>query len=636
MSIDLFAARATRAKTIALAAGEGVAARMESALASGTLEAVVDISVSEALIMGLLKQGVRKFIGVFGHGSTELGEVLRAYASEGLVEVFNVRSEIEASHAAAALRRTYGETAAVFTSIGPGALQAMSASLVGFSDGIGVWYLFGDETTHDEGYNMQQIPRREQGLFLRLISAMGPAYSLHTGWALPEALRRGTGAVNNPQGEKPYFLLLPMNVQAQIMKKFNLRELPRVPRRTASISLDETAYSQAVAMIAQARRIVVKVGNGAAGLADCVEFDEFLRRADAVYVHGPQAVGFLPGKHPRNMTVGGSKGSIAGNAAMKEADLAIVIGARAVCQWDSSGTAWKSAQAFISINTNFEDAYHYNDTLAFTGDAVEVIRRLVLALRAEGMDKGRQSTAWYRRCRGRRRKWDQFLASRIAVPAIDDPKFGGPALSQPAAIAATAAFCEEKGAVKYFDAGDVQANGFQIVEDEKPGDTFTETGASYMGFAASAILASAIADHPRYPVAFTGDGSFMMNPQILIDAVAFRLRGMVVIFDNRRMAAISSLQTAQYSADFRTDDHVAVDYAAMADAVKGVRGFRVGSTVESLKEVLEKAYAFEGLAVVHVPVYSGLDARGGLGTYGSWNVGNWCEAVQKEKHRQGH
>jgi hypothetical protein len=42
----------------------------------------------------------------------------------------------------------------------------------------------------------------------------------------------------------------------------------------------------------------------------------------------------------------------------------------------------------------------------------------------------------------------------------------------------------------------VQANGFQIVEDERTGDTFTEAGASYMGFAASALLGAALAEKP--------------------------------------------------------------------------------------------------------------------------------------------
>ena len=56
-------------------------------------------------------------------------------------------------------------------------------------------------------------------------------------------------------------------------------------------------------------------------------------------------------------------------------------------------------------------------------------------------------------------------------------------LTQPAAIKIVADFAKQIGAAKFFDAGDVQANGFQIVEDDRTGDTFTETGASYMGFA---------------------------------------------------------------------------------------------------------------------------------------------------------
>ena len=123
--------REQRAAAVADAGG------LEEAVRAGMFTAVEGMTVSEALILGLLRQGVRKYIGVFGHGSTELGEALRIYESAGLVEVYNVRSEIEASHAASALKHTYGETAAVFTSIGPGALQALSASLVGQSDGLG-------------------------------------------------------------------------------------------------------------------------------------------------------------------------------------------------------------------------------------------------------------------------------------------------------------------------------------------------------------------------------------------------------------------------------------------------------------------------------------------------------------------
>ncbi|GIT07729.1 MAG: hypothetical protein CM1200mP30_13590 [Pseudomonadota bacterium] len=69
-----------------------------------------------------------------------------------------------------------------------------------------------------------------------------------------------------------------------------------------------------------------------------------------------------------------------------------------------------------------------------------------------------------------------------------------------------------------------------------------------MGFAPSALAASALADQPQYGICFCGDGSFMMNPQILFDAVELGVKGMIVIFDNRRMSAITGLQEAQYGA----------------------------------------------------------------------------------------
>ena len=93
-----------------------------AAFAKNALPSHLDLTLSEALVLGLLKQNVRTYLTVLGHGSTEVGEVLRIYQEAGLLRVYGVRSEIEASHAATALRWVTGEKAAVVTSIGPGAL----------------------------------------------------------------------------------------------------------------------------------------------------------------------------------------------------------------------------------------------------------------------------------------------------------------------------------------------------------------------------------------------------------------------------------------------------------------------------------------------------------------------------------
>ena len=148
------------------------------------------------------------------------------------------------------------------------------------------------------------------------------------------------------------------------------------------------------------------------------------------------------------------------------------------------------------------------------------------------------------------------------------------------------------------------------------------------GYAASALLAAAIADHPAYAIAFSGDGSFMMNPQILVDAVEHGLRATLVIFDNRRMGAISRLQFDQYGAEFRTSDSVAVDYVRMASAFPGVLALSGGDTAASLRSALVTAFAHQSLSVIHVPVYGGMEPVGGLGAYGDWNVGSWVEEME--------
>jgi 3D-(3,5/4)-trihydroxycyclohexane-1,2-dione acylhydrolase (decyclizing) len=181
----------------------------------------------------------------------------------------------------------------------------------------------------------------------------------------------------------------------------------------------------------------------------------------------------------------------------------------------------------------------------------------------------------------------------------------------------------------------VQANGFQIVEDDNPSQTFTEAGASYMGFAVSALLATGVATKPFYALALSGDGSLTMNPQILIDGVEHGARGCILLLDNGRMGAITGLQEAQYGAGFATWNNMPVDYLAWGRSVPGVLALDGGRSPDELQTALENAWKHPGLALVHVPVYYGPDPLGGMGVYGRWNVGNWCEDVQALRHQIG-
>jgi 3D-(3,5/4)-trihydroxycyclohexane-1,2-dione acylhydrolase (decyclizing) len=616
--------RAIRARARAVASAGGVS----QALSSGGLAARVDVTLSEGVVLGLLKQGVRKFFAVLGHGNTDIGEILRIYSEEKALRFLQCRNEIAMAHAATALAWVYRETPALLSSIGPGALQAYAGSLAAASNGIGVYHLYGDETTHGEGYNMQQVIGPRQGEFGRLTDILGRSFVLHTPEALRDALRRGTQTVHRPHFAGPFYLCLPINTQPKTINALNLESLPARLSTPVTAPARDADYREAADRILASARIAIKAGGGTRSAADAVR--GLAERIGAAVILSPNSTGVLPDAHPLNMHVGGSKGSISGNYAMEHAELLIVIGSRAVCQSDCSGTGYPQVRHVININGDLADATHYNHTSALTGDISAVISRLIgtLGNGVRSEENARQAAAWRAECAAQKARWDALRTERTSTPPIFDPVWGTEVLTQPAAVAAVARFAREAGALKVFDAGDVQATGFQVIEDETPFETVTESGASYMGFAASSLLAAAAADQPRYMIAFSGDGSFIMNPQILVDAAVHKLRGMVVVFDNRRMGAISSLQNAQFGNEFGTGDDVAIDFVAMANAIAGVKGFFGGRTVDELRDALRRAYAHDGLSVVHLPVYWGEAAAGGMGSYGRWNVGPWVKNLE--------
>jgi 3D-(3,5/4)-trihydroxycyclohexane-1,2-dione acylhydrolase (decyclizing) len=608
------------------------AGSLQKAISSGIIPRLIECSLSEGLVLGLLKQGVNKYLAIFGHGSTDIGEVLRVYHEAGLIQTFNFRNEIAMAHAATTLSWQYGEIPALVTSIGPGAMQALAGSLASTSNGIGLYHIYGDETTHGEGYNMQQIPKTEQELFGRITALFGESYVLHTPQALRDALRRGGVRVNHPWKAGPFYLMLPINTQPELIRPLNLDGLPEHPDFPLTSVSDKEQLEKAADLIRKSSKMIMKTGGGSCAFAERVQ--KLAEICGIPVVLSPGSTGVLPDGHPLNMHVGGSKGSISGNFAMANAELLVVIGSRAVCQSDCSGIGYEKVTDVINLNGDLSDVSHYNRTIMLPGDIGATLDDLLQILEQAPIARNDEKLQWLDKCAASKKEWSDFKQERFNAAAIMDQAWGRPVLTQPAAIKVVADFAKKINAVKYFDAGDVQANGFQIVEDDSPFETFTESGASYMGFAPSALAASALADHPQYGICFSGDGSFMMNPQILIDSVELGVKGMIVIFDNRRMGAITGLQEAQYRAGFKTSDSVEVDYVSMGEAVNGVKAFYGGESTSELKAALEYAYAHQGLSVIHVPVYYGTDPLGGMGAYGSWNVGNWCEPVQEKYHSQ--
>ena len=53
-----------RARTIAKAGS------LQNTLSTGIIPQLIECTLSEGLVLGMLKQGVKKYLAIFGHGST--------------------------------------------------------------------------------------------------------------------------------------------------------------------------------------------------------------------------------------------------------------------------------------------------------------------------------------------------------------------------------------------------------------------------------------------------------------------------------------------------------------------------------------------------------------------------------------
>ena len=579
------------------------------------------MSVVEALAAFLVENGIRYAFGIGGHGNTPLLEAFMPYHKKNKLRVVDVQHEAVAAHAATALKWMHGIDSVVFTSIGPGWFNTLIGQSTAMSDGYGYLVLAGDKTTAYEGPNMQQIMRDGQFGFVHAANAVAKQgytiidpRNLYT--VLPEALAK----TREPGSAGPVNVFLPMNLQSQEYE-YNTQMLLRPMRpNTLSVRPDKAQVAAAATEIRRHRKIAIRVGGGAVGAGEVIK--SLAKRIGAAVIMGPVAMDVIESDFSLNVGPAGSKGSIAGNYAAEHATLVINIGGRGVCQSDSSGTLYRRAKAFINVNLNAVEAQRYQG-IAVVGDARAAVEEMLIELR-----KGPRiepDSKWQAALGRAKKKWDTYLQSFFDHPVINGK------LTQPAAIKAIDDYVNGIGGIKIFDAGDVQAHGFQICRHEQPKTYLNETGNSCMGFGICAAFGLGLVRGGRYPTAIIGDGSFLMQAQAIRDMVKHKSNCTIVVLDNQAMGAITALQWAQEYKGFATVDPTRlqpVDYAMLARSM-GCRTYAPRASTDSLTDALDQAFHQEGPAVIDVKVHLGPEEYAALGAFGRWNVGPWSEQVEK-------
>ncbi len=525
---------------------------------------------------------------IFGHGNVAgLGEALHA-AGEAL-PTLRAHNEQSMAHAAIAFAKASRRRRAMIctSSIGPGALNMVTAAAVAHVNRLPVLFLPGDVFAgRGPDPVLQQVEDFADGTVsandcFRPVSRYFDR--IQRPEQLVEALPRAMSTLLDPAGCGPVTLAFCQDTQTEAWD-FPARMLQPA---TWSIRRPPPAAEElrrAAEELRAARSPLIIAGGGVLYSAAETALDQ-LARATGIPVAETQAGrGALCWEHPQSLGAIGVTGTSAANAAAAAADVVIAIGSRLQDFTTASRTLFPKCARFMQVNVNTYDAYKH-DAVALIGDAREVLEGLRRALAGHRVPQG-----WSDSIAAGRAAWQDAWSQAVRPP--ETPR---QLPSDAQVIGAVGRWARNETTV-VCAAGGLPGELHKLWRPAQAGGYHVEYGFSCMGYEIAGGLGVKLADPAREVVVMVGDGSYLMLNSEIATAVMLGLKLVIVVLDNRGFGCINRLQRATGGAPFnnlladsRHENAAPIDFAAHAAAL-GAASEKVPD-VAALSAALERARA---------------------------------------------
>ena len=575
------------------------------------MSATVRTTVADAIVRFLIAQKVEDdrsgeiiplvpgVFAIFGHGNAlSLGESLELHKNQ----IATLRGQNEQGMALAAV--AYAKAAqrrqimAVSTSIGPGALNTVTAAGVALANRLPLLLLLGDTfNSREPDPVLQQLehfgdPTITANDSLKAVSRYWDRITAPS--QLKTTLRQAIGTLLDPADCGPVTLALPQDVQAMAYD-FPADLFETVVHRIARPRASSDQVNEAIALIRAAKKPMIIAGGGVHYSLAEAELSAFANAFGIPVMETVAGKSSLLASDPAFAGSIGVFGETAGQEISHETDLVIALGTRLQDFTTESGTIFRNPNVnVIGVNVARYDALK-RQGLAVVGDAREV-----LADFTEGLQGWTAPSEWFATGRSSRAKQVALIDQRTAVTETSDPTYAQ-LIGRVHAIA---------GDDDYVLTAAGGLPGELVMNWPSKGiATFDcEYGFSCMGYEVSgtwgAALERAVSRPGSTVYGMTGDGSFMMLPMDVYSAVLHDTSLVLIICDNQGFNVIERLQIGHGAASFRTmladedrPNPAVIDFAKIAAGM----GAEVIST-GTLAEFDDALHAVKGIPGVHVIV----------------------------------
>jgi 3D-(3,5/4)-trihydroxycyclohexane-1,2-dione acylhydrolase (decyclizing) len=501
---------------------------------------------------------------IFGHGNvTCISEAL-----EGVQDILPTwRGQNEQSMALAAIgfakakRRRQIMVAA--TSIGPGALNMVTAAGVAHTNRLPVLLLAGDTFVSRRPDPVMQQVEHFGDPTINVNDAFKAVTRYWDRIVHPEqlisSLPQAVATLLDPADCGPAFIGLPQDVQEiawDYPTAFFEPTIHTIPRPRA----DRDKLIEAVRLLKSAKRPLIISGGGVrySGAEDVL--GRFAEKHGIPLAETIAGKGAVTHDHPAHVGPMGIVGSTSANALAAEADVILAVGTRLMDFTTGSWTCFSPDARFISINAARYDATKHR-ALAVVADARETIEELAGAVQGWTAD-----TSWTERGRVEFAKWNSMLDG-FQRPT-NDPI---PTYAQVVGIVNSKAGERD---LLIAAAGGLPGEVMKNWRVKEPNTFDCEFGFSCMGYEIAAGWGAAMADPTRTPIVMIGDGTYMMMNSDIYSSVLAGHKMIIIVCDNGGYAVINRLQNAKGGASFnnlirdcRVKEPFSVDFAKHAEAM---------------------------------------------------------------------
>ena len=543
--------------------------------------------------------------GIFGHGVVVgLGEALAAKGHS--LRFYQGKNEQGAAHAAMgfAKQRDRRQIMAVTSSIGPGALNMITAAATATVNRVPVLFLPGDAyACRQPDPALQQVEQFQD----YNITANDAFKAVSRYWdrvSRPEqlmtAMIQAMRVLTDPAETGAVTICLPQDVQGEAYdypEEFLARRVHHVERRIPT----RAQIERAATMMAVSKRPLVICGGGARYSDAGRELEVFCETFHVPFAETQAGKGIIPWDHPYNLSGIGTTGSLAANRLAKEADLVIALGTRLGDFTTCSKWLFQNPECrVLGINVAAFDAFKMN------GEPIVADAKLTLAALTLALGKDGYRSAWGKVIERERETW-KLEVDRLYAKELPE------GLSQVRCLGELNDWLLPKNAIVISGSGSIPSDMQRVWRTRTPGSYHMEYGFSCMGYEVAAALGVKIAEPDREVIAIVGDGAYTMLHTELLTAVQEGCKIIVIVLDNSGFQCIDNLQTSQGISHFGNEwrrrdpktgllagENLHVDFAKNAESW-GAKGF-CARTLDEFRRAVRKALKEEGPVVIDAKV----------------------------------